>query len=523
MAWASFRLSGWAPDVPADATPPEYWSDVYNAYPQDGLQTRSVGDNDVAATGTPITRYQWFHPIRNLAVGTDGIVYAGNDVAGPRSRIGIYLSGVGHIDVTPGAWAASPTNRNNTYTGGALSTGVLVNDQLHACVWVDAVTLTAGLILPIQYFQALRPYRYHAVGIGDRNVAGGLNTVRWTNAAVPGAAPTTWTPAAGNDAGSFDVTAPGQGVLVDGGQLGEDFIIYGENSSHLMTYVGGQVVMASRRLSANTGILTQNCWADVGNAHVVLTRDDIILINQAGVVRSIADSRIRRTLFQQLYQSDGRQLGCQVWNDRQRNRVWIVLPALSAAAGAPAYFLGRAYIYDLASDAWGYRELNLIQPNGVSFGAMASLELAAPGYGQPRLIVANAGAGAGLAQSYLTFAETDTASTSQNDTLLQKDDLDLGDAGRLKLVTGLRLRGKSVAATLTFKVSIGTKNAMDAAYTYTAEQDCVWPTTQRVPFLALGRWISVKIRLPGGIALPPPSLKFSLSGFDLEYQPRGQW
>jgi len=517
--WAEFRLSGFAPDIPADALPTDYWSAVYNTFPQDGIQKRSIGDMDRADAGTAITRYEWFNPIRSYTAGIEGVVYAGNDVAGPRSRVGVYLPGAGHTDVTPAGWAATPTTFNNFYTGGELAGGVLVNDSVHAPVWVDAQALTATILGAALRFTSVRPYKYHAVGIGDRAVAAsaGLNTVRWSASAVPGAAPLTWAPAAGNDAGSFDVTAVGEGVLIDGGRLGEDFIIYAENSSHLMTYVGGQTIMASRRLSADTGILARNCWADIGGAHVVVTRDDVVLVNQSGVVRSIADGRVRRAIFEayqlvgRLYNADGRQLGVQVWQDRRRNQVWIATPLAD-----PSRFLGRAFIYDVATDSWGMRELDLLEPDSYAFGAMCNLELAQPGRGQPRLVVASLGGGLSLGASQLFYAESNNVTpTDQTPSLHQRDGLDLGDASRRKLITGIRIRGHTDGAAVTLRVAIGTKDAADAAYVYSSYIDYVLPTAQRADVLVTGRWVSVIITC---VALSP---SYRIHGFDLEYQVRG--
>jgi hypothetical protein len=87
----------------------------------------------------------------------------------------------------------------------------------------------------------------------------------------------------------------------------------------------------------------------------------------------------------------------------------------------------------------------------------------------------------------------------------------------LKVITGIRLRG-TAPSTVTLKVKIGTKNASDEAYTYSAEQDVILPSTQRAPFLVTGRWISVNIR-----CVDDTNVQYRLMGFDLEVQPGGEW
>lgn len=508
MAWQSFRLSGYAPDLPADAQPPEVWSYIFGCRPVDGIQTASVGDVDnLTVTGTAITRYEWIHAARTL--GSESAVYAGADYAGPRARVGLYVTGLGHVDLTPGAWAATHQQYENVWTGGALSTGVLVHDTQHSPLWVDPITGTATVLGAALSFSALRPYKYFAVGVGDQVVAGALNTVRWSASAVPGAVPNVWVPAAGNDAGSFDLTSPGAGYLIDGGRLGEDFVIYGENSTHLMSYVGGPTVMTNRRLSSSTGILARNCWADIGEGHVVMTRDDVVLVSSRGVERSIVDGTIRRNIFDALYNVDGRHMGCKVWHDRRRGHVYIGLPST-----APSGYLTRAWVYEVATGVWGFRELGDQSVRAIATGAMLALGgIGSGGREQPQLVLARPGTS--LATSKMVLADANTLGFDQNNAVWRKDDLDLGDASRRKLVRNIRVRG-SAGSTVTLKVRVGSKNSADEAYTYGTEQDWVLPTTWIAPIRTSGRFLSVQIRYPS------PIISTRVMGFDLDVVAEGE-
>jgi len=514
MAWVQFPLlTGYMADQPAWAVPPTRWTGVTNAFMRDGIAERSVGDYDAAVTGTALTRYEFLAPCRSSAAGAEGLVYAGNDVAGPRSRVVRYLVGAGHLDLTPGGWAATATTAPNYYTGGPFSTGVLVNDVIHAPVWVDPNAGVATILGAALRFNALRPYKYMAIGINDRTAAAAANTVSWSASTVPGAAPVTWAAAAGNDAGNVDLTTLSNGALIDGGQLGEDFLIYSDGSTHLMSYVGGATVMTARRLAASSGILSRNCWADIGIGHVVLTQDDVVLVDASGVRRSLIDGRLRRTMFNGLYNSDGRHLNSQVWFDKQRGRVMIALPSALDIG-----MLTQAFVYEVASDSWGARNLydvNTSATAGVRCATMAAVDYAAPGVPSNRLILGMVGAT--LAASGVRFAESDTPNTGlQVDTLLQRDDLDFGDANARKLVRGVRIRGTSAVA-CTLQVSVGSKASIDEAYTYTAEVAYVLGTGQQVPLLAEGRWFSLKIRASA------PRKAFRVQGFDLDVVPAGAW
>ena len=519
MAWIPYRLSGYAPDIPADALPAELWSYLENAQTRDGIAERAIGDQDEAITSTPITRWEYAVAC-NTTANVSGIVYGGDDYAGPQARIGTYYVGIGHVDITPapGPWPAVPTGGRNYWTGGNFSTGVLLNDVTHDPIWVS--TASAVTVLTTTNFNALRPYKYMAIGIGDKTTAGAENTVRWSASVVPGSPPNTWGPLATNDAGDFDVSSAGYGYLIDGGRCGEDFLIYGENSTHLMTYVGGAAVMATRTLAASSGIMSRNCWADIGGAHVVLTKDDVVLVGPQGIIKSIADNRIRRTLFTALYNADGRQLSSQVWYDRVRGRVYIC----TTQAGT-AKELTFAAVWEVATDTWSSRLLTNTasaaagELKSVQGACLASLENSAAGNDQPRLVVLGRGeAGGALADAECHYLDSNAVRASKAaQTVMQKDDLDLGDASRLKVVQGFRLRG-TAPSTVTLKVSIGVKNALTESYTYSAEQNWVLPLTQFAPFLVTGRWFSVKIR-----CLDDTNVQYRIHGFDLQAEMGGAW
>ena len=523
MAWLPFRFSGYAPDLPADALPAELWSYLENAQTRDGIAERAIGDNDKITTSSPICRWEAGVPC-NTTLGVSGLVYGGNSglttYASGTARVGTFYVGLGHVDITPGAWAATPVPVPNRWTGGPFSTGVLFNCVTHDPIWVSEASIVT--VLTATNFNALRPYKYMAIGIGDKTLAGAENTVRWSASVVPGSPPNTWAPAAANDAGDFDLSAGGYGQLLDGGRCGEDFIIYGENTTHLMTYVGGAAVMASRTLAASSGIMARNCWADIGGAHVVLTKDDVVLMGRQGIIKSIADNRIRRTLFDGLYSTNNQQASSQVWYDRVRGRVYV---CTSRVADTSEAALTTAAVYELATDTWSSRRLvntgsaasdDIASVQGAT---MASLEDAAAGVGQPRTVIFGRGLNNGaLSGADCHFLDSNAVRSSKAaQTLMQKDDLDLGDASRLKVVTGFRLRG-TADSTVTLKISVGVKNAATEAYTYSVEGDWVLPTSQFLPFLVTGRWVSVKIR-----CVADTNVQYRIHGFDLQAEVGGAW
>lgn len=511
MAWQSYRLTGAAPDLPPDALPAEVWTQVYNVHFRDGVAERYIGNFDAAVTGTAKTRYEFMASLR-ASSSQESLIYAGNDIAGPRARIAQYLPGTGHADVTPGGWAATAATSLNAWTGGPLALGLLVNDITHQPVWLSPAAAATVLTGGAYRFGALRPYKYIAVGISDV-LTPALQTVRWSASTTAGTAPNTWTPAATNDAGSFDLTDQSDGYPVDGGQLGEDFILYADNSMHLMTYVGGSQVMIRRRLSAQTGVLSRNCYADVGFGHVVLTPEDVVLVTARGVEKSLVNGRNRRRIFSGLFNSsDQRHLNSQVWFDKRMGRVWVVThQALSAT------WLSRAYVWEIATDTWGEVEFYSDGTENFACATFGAFEAATGA--QPKLVIGGKGAGVTLGQAQVLVAETNTAaSTSGNTSELLKSDLDLGDASRVKRVKGIRLRASSATSGVTVQVSVAGKYAADETYTYPTNQTWTLNSTQYLPIDTSGRWFSVRIQ-----SAAAGTKAWRCWGFDLDVVENGAW
>lgn len=516
MPWQSYRFAGYAPDLPADAQPPTVWSLMAEAVTRDGVAERFVGANDTGITGACLTRPQWAAPCRTPpgAGSVNGIFYAGNDFAGPRARLVQFLVGTGHGDLTAGTgWAATPTLEYNAWTGGPFSAGVLIHDVTHEPLYQPGSGAAPTVLSATLKFNALRPYKYMAVGISDRFTANSLNTVRWTASAAPGLAPGTFVPAAGNDAGSVDLTSGGLGLPVDGGQLGEDFIIYGENAMWLMTYVGGATVMTIRRISSDTGVPFRNLWCEVAGGHVAMTNDDIVLVNQTGVVKSLVDGRMRRRIFANdlMGSSTGKQQLCQIWSDRRRGRVYVVTPG-----AAVALKLVRGYCLELASDTWSEFTLSVAATADDAPIGVVTANLGAGLPPQPQLYVLDQGQGA-LSECDVKLVESNATANTRPVTLLQKDDLDLGDASAVKVVRGVRIRATSDSA-VTVKVTVGSKMAATEAYTYGTTATCVLGSNQFCAALSSGRWFSIKIE---SNAAGDPA--FRCHGFDLEYTVRGNW
>jgi hypothetical protein len=128
-------------------------------------------------------------------------------------------------------------------------------------------------------------------------------TITWSNEADPGAVPTSWDytdPTV--SAGRTHLTDTKGGQLLDAGLLGSIMVLYKENATHSLRFIGGTNVFAPDLLFG-FGILATRCWCqfDGGNRHFVVTPDDIII--HSGTVSSVErpfESRYKSAFFADL-------------------------------------------------------------------------------------------------------------------------------------------------------------------------------------------------------------------------------
>jgi hypothetical protein len=166
--------------------------------------------------------------------------------------------------------------------------------------------------------------------------------VRWSVSAVAGQLPSAWLPLVANDAGFQDLELPG-GKIVAACALADTFWIAGVGGIWLAQWQGGAFVYQFRQRTSAYGARGQRCMVSVGDAVAVLTRSDLILLNEQSE-RSLLIARNAKILgnmgpAQLLYIEPQRQL--------------YVLYGLSSETTYT-----RAMIWDKDTDTWGYREFD---------------------------------------------------------------------------------------------------------------------------------------------------------------------
>jgi len=84
--------------------------------------------------------------------------------------------------------------------------------------------------------------------------------------------------------------------IVDGLPLGDKFMIYKEDSTYVLSYVGTPFIFAFRQLSPTIGALSKNCVAEFGDKHFVFGNGDVYL-NDGMKIESILPHKMRDHIF----------------------------------------------------------------------------------------------------------------------------------------------------------------------------------------------------------------------------------
>ena len=137
------------------------------------------------------------------------------------------------------------------------------------------------------------------------------------------------------------------GEIICGEPIGRSCMIYKNNSAYICDFVGGNFVFQFRLASAKVGAASRHAVANLGDEHIVLTPDDVIITNGRDF-RSIADGWVRRAIINAFDADLLRQAWC-IYN-RPEKEVWICGAATSDAPDL-------AFVYNLTSQSWGTRTL----------------------------------------------------------------------------------------------------------------------------------------------------------------------
>ncbi|MDQ2066749.1 hypothetical protein Q9295_10200 [Xinfangfangia sp. CPCC 101601] len=211
---------------------------------------------------------------------------------------------------------------------------------------------------PSDRCQALRSYKDFLVAL---NVSkGGIDyhgMIKWSDAAQYGLPPDDWDVLDPSSLAGETVLNDLRGHLVDGLALGDTFILYGNNQTFRMDFIGAPFVFQVQKLFEDQGAIAQNCAVYVDNVHYVFGRTDIYMHD--GVSKqSIVTKKVAKRIFSDIDQELAYK--CFVYHDRVNNEIAFCYPSKgddNKWSAVDCQSCNKAAVYNYKDLTWTFVDL----------------------------------------------------------------------------------------------------------------------------------------------------------------------
>jgi len=149
-----------------------------------------------------------------------------------------------------------------------------------------------------------------------------------------------------------DIITETPGAVIDGGQLGSNFIVYKNDSVLAYTEVNAEPYVAGRVIQTDDGIIASDCWADIGNnQHIVFGNRGVYIHNGENQKQNVSKNKIQDALYSDLHEAKKEQ--CFVFRHERDKETWICIPTDGSGEGCD-----KAYVYAEETDTWYTRSLD---------------------------------------------------------------------------------------------------------------------------------------------------------------------
>lgn len=176
------------------------------------------------------------------------------------------------------------------------------------------------------------------------------NAVRWSDVSDTGSLPSDWSIDDPTSLAGQVALVEGRGDIIDGAGLPNAFYVFKENGIFRFAFVGGDFVFDVSPVSHTAGVLSLNCIARVDNALFVFGSDDIY-ISQNNQVRSIADERVRRSVFNSIDTKNYRK--SFVLSYYEKDLVYFCYPETGFTR------VNKAAVFNTAENSWTTADFNM--------------------------------------------------------------------------------------------------------------------------------------------------------------------
>jgi len=445
-----------------------------------------------------------------------------------------------HYDISRLVGGAYTTDTTKLWTGGVLGGLLFMNNGIDIPQIQLTPTASAHLAnIPnwpttvTTRCNCLRAYKNYLVALDvTKGAIRYRQMVKWSASAQPLTAPTSWDEAdTTKDAGETSLSET-NGTVVDCLPLRDINIIYKDDSVHGMQYIGVPFVFRFYQIFSSVGIIAKRCVAAFENYHCFIGNDLDIYVHDGNTIRSIADSRWRQYMRQNVLGSRYERM-FMVANP-VTSEIWVFIPTGSAQ------YTSKVLMWNWRKDTWGERDVANVSSavaGGIEstdyvtiWSAMtttwdtegttwAELESLPP---DRKLVMCNPDSLTGLIET-----EYGTLELGANlPFMLERtgiwgiptaisDGARVIDLGSVKFVRRIRFRTKdiSVSDAITFKVAVQSDLNSPQAY---ASTNKLTNSTAEVTVLKRGAFLSIRIE-------STMDTLFSLQSVEIEVEPSGDY
>ncbi|MGL5013663.1 MAG: hypothetical protein ACRC6V_05145 [Bacteroidales bacterium] len=167
----------------------------------------------------------------------------------------------------------------------------------------------------------VRSFRNYLVALDM--IEGGIDLpqrVRWSNVAYVNELPPDWIEDDEARDGGFNDLTDANGRIVDGIPLRDTFMVYTDQETYEMQYVGGILIFNFKKLFSDSGILAPECAVEFEQKHFVISKDDIFVHNGSSK-QPVASGRVKQYLIDEI--SSVNPLATKVFAYTPRKEIWI--------------------------------------------------------------------------------------------------------------------------------------------------------------------------------------------------------
>jgi len=216
------------------------------------------------------------------------------------------------------------------------------------------------------YAKSIRAFRSFLIALNIKR--GGVaypRIVKWSTESGIQGVPSSWNETTSTvDAGEFEL-ADTKGDIQDGLQLRDTFMIYKEDATYSMSFVGTPFIFSFRQLSPTIGAIAKNCVAEFDGGHAIFGKGNFY-INDGQRLKPILPQKLKEYVFSNI---DGENVEkCFVAADYGRTEILFCFTSGDSTTVTP----DKAVIWNYIANTFVIRDLPGVVHMG--FGNVANPE-----------------------------------------------------------------------------------------------------------------------------------------------------